>query len=63
MSEKPHDVYGRYSDENLYKDLPWCSAAIVISGAHYPCDLVPPHDGFAHANREVEALWACSLVN
>lgn len=63
MSDKPHDVYGRYSDENVNKELPWCKAGFVIEGEWYPCDLVPPHPGWAHSNRESQALWHCGESN
>jgi hypothetical protein len=34
-----------------------CQAALTISGNAYQCDLVPPHDGWAHQNREMQAQW------
>lgn len=41
-----------------------CPAVLSIKGEHFPCDwmdqMVPGsvgHDGWAHANREAEAIW------
>lgn len=52
----PVDIFGRYKDD-APPDLPWCDGGLVLEGAWYPCDLIPPHDGWAHSNREVEAIW------
>lgn len=34
-----------------------CEAAVNIHGAHYPCELAPPHDGWAHSNKAAQAIW------
>lgn len=34
-----------------------CTAWINIEGEHFPCDLVAPHDGWDHANKEAQAAW------
>lgn len=39
-----------------------CPAALNIKGEHFPCDwpsnIDGAHPGFAHANRDAEAIWA-----
>jgi hypothetical protein len=34
-----------------------CTSALVIRGEHFPCDLVTPHDGWAHSSKAAEAIW------
>lgn len=36
-----------------------CRAALNIKGAPYQCDQEAPHTGWAHSNKEAEAIW-CS---
>ena len=45
-----------------------CPAALNIKGDHFPCqtmqDMAPGsvnHDGWAHSNRDAEAIWASGL--
>lgn len=53
------------SEQKIEKDEPYvCPASLNIGGKHYPCDwmeqMVPGsigHDGWAHANRESQAIW------
>lgn len=41
---------------------PPCKAALNIKGGHFPCDWPTgadgTHSGWAHANRDAEAIWA-----
>jgi hypothetical protein len=34
-----------------------CKAAVFIKGGYYRCDMTPPHDGWAHGNKDAEAVW------
>ena len=36
---------------------PACPGSLTIKGEHFGCDLTPPHDGWAHSNSSVEAIW------
>jgi hypothetical protein len=45
-----------------------CSARLTIAGQHYECDTecvdfdgnpVVGHDGWAHGNKDAQALWTC----
>jgi hypothetical protein len=36
-----------------------CKAALNIAGAAYSCDQQAPHPGWAHGNKEAQAIW-CS---
>lgn len=45
-----------------------CPAALNIAGEHYPCQQMDQmaegstgHDGWAHSNRDAEAIWASDL--
>jgi hypothetical protein len=38
-----------------------CPAALNIAGKGFLCDNPAPHDGWSHANREAEAIWASDL--
>jgi len=38
-------------------ELPSCPAALGIQGETYFCDLNTPHTGWAHSNREAQAIW------
>ena len=42
-----------------------CPAALDIAGKHYPCQQMEQmapgsenHDGWAHSNRDAQAIWA-----
>lgn len=46
-----------------------CAAALNLAGEHFPCQTMDQmadgsenHDGWAHSNRDAEALW-CSDVD
>jgi hypothetical protein len=34
-----------------------CVGALAIRGEVYPCELHPEHGGWAHSNREAQAIW------
>jgi hypothetical protein len=34
-----------------------CSAALNIRGEHFACDMPAPHNGWAHSNKDAEAIW------
>jgi hypothetical protein len=34
-----------------------CPGALTIRGEHFPCDMMAPHDGWGHSNKEAEAVW------
>lgn len=45
-----------------------CPAALIIAGKHFPCQQMDhmaegstSHDGWAHSNRDAEALWYSDL--
>lgn len=48
--------YARYEDDTP-TGQPWCDSSLTIEGDWYACDLIPPHNGLAHSNREVQAQW------
>lgn len=35
-----------------------CQAVLNIKGEHFQCDWEAPHDGWAHGNKESQAIWA-----
>lgn len=48
---------------------PKCPAALDIKGEHFPCQQMEQmapgstnHDGWAHSNRDAEAIWASDRV-
>lgn len=34
-----------------------CTGGLTIKGEHFPCDMVAPHDGWGHSNKDAEAVW------
>lgn len=34
-----------------------CPSTLMIKGQAFPCDMATPHDGWAHANKQLEAIW------
>jgi hypothetical protein len=34
-----------------------CPGSLSIAGEGYRCDMVAPHEGWAHANKEAQAIW------
>lgn len=34
-----------------------CNGRVAIRGQTYKCELAPPHTGWAHQNKEAEAIW------
>lgn len=47
-----------------------CPAALNIKGEHFPCDWMDQmapgsigHVGWAHANREAQAIWTDDITN
>jgi hypothetical protein len=34
-----------------------CSGVLIIKGESFGCEMVAPHDGWAHANKKAEAIW------
>lgn len=37
--------------------LPACKGELNIKGQDFSCDLIPPHDGWAHSSLAAEAIW------
>jgi hypothetical protein len=36
-----------------------CRAVLNVKGEHFQCDMEAPHSGWAHGNKDAEAIW-CS---
>lgn len=36
---------------------PTCKSVLNIKGESFSCDMVAPHPGWAHANKQAEAIW------
>lgn len=34
-----------------------CRSVLIIKGESFRCDVSAPHRGWAHANKEAEAIW------
>lgn len=34
-----------------------CHGVLIIKGEAYACDLAIEHNGWAHSNKEAEAIW------
>lgn len=34
-----------------------CPGALNIKGEHFQCDIVAPHDGWPHSNKQAQAVW------
>ena len=35
-----------------------CPAVLTIAGQHFPCDWITPHEDWAHANTDAQAIWS-----
>jgi hypothetical protein len=61
-----HDGIGPHSDGHpcascgLPKSAhqkPPCQGMLNVKGESFPCDLTPPHDGWAHGSTAAGAIW------
>jgi len=34
-----------------------CSGILSLKGEHFECDLVSPHTGWGHSNKDAQAIW------
>lgn len=57
--EKRYLAQMNYGIEHGGEDDPrgHCIGALNIKGQHYACDYAEGHDGWAHGNKELGAIW------
>ena len=53
--DKPcqHDGCGQPRNQHFRT----CSGVLIIKGESFGCEMVAPHNGWAHANKKAEAIW------
>ena len=51
------DDEGRRCGKPLNQHARQCEGTLIIKGESFPCDNVAPHDGWAHGNKDAEAIW------
>lgn len=56
---KRHAAQMNYGIEHGGEDDPrgHCIGALNVKGQHYPCDYAEYHEGWAHSNKELGAIW------
>lgn len=58
MTEQPHVHVQMGTDATIPPaGTEECPGVLNIKGEHFPCELQPPHTGWAHSNKKAEAIW------